>query len=41
MVGCGGHGAINLLLSRGKYMGFAPPPCPRAAPRPPGPVLQA
>lgn len=26
MVRCGGQGVINSLLSRGKYIGFAPPP---------------
>lgn len=36
MVRCGGQGVINSLLSRGKYIGFAPPPCPRGCPPLPG-----
>lgn len=36
MVRCGGHGVINSLLSRGKYIGFAPPPMSSRLPPAPG-----
>lgn len=36
MVRCGGQGVINSLLSRGKYISFAPPPVSSRLPPAPG-----